>query len=232
MIIEITGVPGSGKTTIINQLIANPKNNCTLFSPELICQFLHMKIFPLFVKKIISDIFLVFILACNLFKYKEILFVGFLKVMQTNESLIFKLNIFRNIMLKIAGFEAGVTIFKKKRLLFDEGISHIPFNLADYTNFEQQTLTTSIKLLAGPYSNVNLLLIDHCQIDIVKRLKCRGHKRLLKGGYDCQKFVDTNHEIFELMNKNSDKYKWFCCWEPTSQGGINLLIESVKELKC
>ena len=109
MIIELTGVPGSGKSIVFNELRKELDNII----------FVTKKSFPL-------EILFIFSLLFNYSIYKKYIF--FIKmIFQSSNSFYHKINILRNTIIKLVLF----TKYNDKdgKYLFDEGVSHIPFNI-------------------------------------------------------------------------------------------------------
>ena len=63
-------------------------------------------------------------------------------------------------------------------VLFDEGITHIPFNLLDYQSERQGDVDEICRRLEGPLRQIHLALIVGGGVDLASRLLGRGHKRV------------------------------------------------------
>ena len=153
--VEITGQSCSGKTKFIEEeLILNTK-------------------FHAYRKNFIIKIFNFFVGVRYLgLERTKVLFSWSLK---ENASLFFKINIFRNAVLKFGNFKNLSTSTQDDLQLYilDEGVSHLPFLFLN-----TDTLKV-VDFISNELSRINVeLLKSPGQDTIEERLTLRGHKRL------------------------------------------------------
>ncbi|MCF6158844.1 MAG: hypothetical protein E3K32_09790 [wastewater metagenome] len=199
MIIEITGEPGVGKTTVLREIYDKIKSKPILFSDDLVLKHFKLNfIAPVFLRRILTDILLFLMFLPHFKKYKALLFSTIKGLKDTNESKRFKMNILRNTILKFGRFEFISKYFTQKIVLVDEGISHIPFNLIDYTgrrNIDPESIFTP---LATVVSQIKVIILHQKLINISHRLARRGHKRIKQGkDYSLEQFLHRNSQLVE-----------------------------------
>jgi broad-specificity NMP kinase len=186
MIIEVTGVPGSGKSTIYSKITGGDFSNITFIQNKF---------------NILNELFLFFFFFYKIlqtYRYFAILILIF----KTNNSFFHKVNILRNIMKKISKYMLYSN--KKKIYLFDEGISHIPFNLfVDNSNslLNRGEFIDIVQLLP----KVDALFIINVKKDLaISRLKNRGHKRMnLENDKESEIFIEKSSEVIEMIKMYS-----------------------------
>ena len=124
MVIEFTGIPGAGKSTIINGVFEKIGKPYFIIDIEAYIKALFLINLPCTLG---YDIMLLF----NFFRLKKedyVLMSESIKQLRENKnSLKHKINIFRNIFKKLVINRILHT--KDKYFLIDEGISHIPISL-------------------------------------------------------------------------------------------------------
>lgn len=182
-ILEVTGVPCSGKTTYINKVYPNE---------EVLLGGVPIEYNS--AKRVFYSVFLIFYSLIN----------GSLKLTQTwwlivkafeyNETLFAKMNALRNCMIKF-----GYMFFKKKNnpKLIDEGISHIPFILG----LEGKDIDAFITLFRQHLKKIKILFIQTPTGKTLEdRIISRGHKRL-RSAKDAQSFNDQNIRIAVYYEK-------------------------------
>lgn len=205
MIIEITGIPGVGKSTIIEKLKKEfSLNKKIVFDiKKYICKFEFLSN---------SLFFFDLILLCNFFKLKKqdliIFFESLKKILDSKNSFFNKINILRNCYKKIVIHR----ILQKNDSLFfvDEGISHLPFNLFvdGDSNFTQNELEV---FMSNNVYNDFILIVDSDDSIIKKRLENRGinnHRRLSTlTDKEIEHFLHHSRRIIELIKiKTNRKY--------------------------
>lgn len=208
MIIEFTGTPCSGKSFIIEKLLKKID-----FSVQV-------------VKKNKYDVFFNIFLF---FKYINLLNNGngklfLLKwVIVSKNKLFTKFRLIYNIVKKIVLYEHYNN--KKGIYIFDEGISHIAFNVFINQNTDDLDLD-KFSFLQRQLPLIDLIIIvKEKKNNILKRLKNRGHKRFKETPF----FVEKNVEIHEALvsyHKNSKNFLKIS----NSQNNINLEIQKLTKL--
>lgn len=182
MIIEFTGVPGSGKSTIFKEL----QN-----SSNLKVSFVENK------SNIFYDVYLFIYFMFNIFDTYRYIFV-LKKIFTTKNSLFHKLNICRNIIKKISKFY----IYKNKEgvYIIDEGISHIPFNLFVDSSNSKIISKEVIELLDKLPMTDYIIIIDVDYELSLKRLKQRGHKRIdFTNVYKMENFLEKTFFVKDIL---------------------------------
>ena len=184
MIIEITGVPGSGKSELYNLL----KKNQTLFK------------FPSDKNKNIFfefKLLLFFIYNYSLMNnFKSI----FKSIFKSKNSLFHRLNILRNTIKKFSLFH----YYHRKDgvYIIDEGISHLPFSLF-VDSYKKRILKSRVDLILNflPMPNI-LFIISASETIATERLKIRGHKRMqLLDKEKTDIFISKSYEVKKLIKK-------------------------------
>jgi broad-specificity NMP kinase len=202
-IIEISGVPGSGKTTFINNIKKILPKGWSVFpidSPSL----------PL-IGKLINKIKIIFYLFIFLlfeprFSYQIIIYISD-ALKNISETTYTKFYLFINILFKI-GHAYFINKFNNKNgIIIDEGLSHIPFNFLSYNsnhiNSDWIELMSFLKKLT---KNINLVIINTNKEEVKKRITNRGHKRLNKG-IELNTFIEMNFTLIKMIEDNS--YSFF-----------------------
>ena len=188
MIIEFSGIPASGKSTIINTLKNNTNYKFNVFN--------------------INDVLLFdIILLLNLFRLKfddyKIIKKSFDIVKNSKNSFFHKINIMRNVIKKFVIYRI---IEKKKDIyIIDEGIIHLPFILFVDINkkINENEVIDFIKLLKN--YNINLFVIDvedKILLDrVIKRGK-KGHRRIdFDNINNVKKFMKQSRVVLELLKQ-------------------------------
>mgnify|MGYP000745730965 CR=1 FL=1 len=191
MIIEFTGIPGAGKSTIIHKVFQKITNPCIVVDIEGYIKNLFFISLP---GTIGYDIMLLF----NFYRLKYtdyILMLKSIKQLQENKNALeHKINIFRNIFKKLV--INRILLSKNKCFIVDEGISHIPISLfVDiYTQINMSKAEAFYKYLP-PVNKVLLVDADH------KRLVERVIKRGEKGHARIDFSIKKNIELFMLQSR-------------------------------
>lgn len=184
MIIEITGVPGSGKSTLYNKVIDSNFENIKFIQNNF---------------NIWSELFLFFFFFFKIFQtYKYFSLLVF--IFKTNNSLFHKVNILRNIIKKISKY----FLYKNKKgiYVFDEGISHIPFNLFVDNSSSLLNRDELIKQVSFLPKIDILFMINVDKKLTISRLKNRGHKRMnLQNEKETLVFIEKSYEVQKMMKE-------------------------------
>ena len=193
MIIEITGVPGSGKSSIWR--ILEKKINKTKF--------------VLGYNNIFNEIQLLVFYLYNHENNNRYNFI-FSMILKSNNTLYHKLNIVRNVIKKIAIYSKYKD--KKKLYIFDEGVSHLPFNVfVDSSKKNTSNIEISNFINRIPTPDL-LLLINAGKKETTTRLKDRGHKRIdLSNDEKREVFISKSFivrdQVIKYYKNNNKKYK-------------------------
>jgi hypothetical protein len=197
MIIEITGIPGSGKSTVIEALRKNNINEKIIFDVRnFILKKYNLKTSSL----LLYDC----ILFLNLFKLKFSdwrLFLFILALIYRSANTKFnKLNILRNFFKKITIFRC---IENEPFIFFvDEGLCHLPFNIFvdEKDLFDFKELLSLIELI--PQSN-KVLVIDAPDNEILCRVISRGssvHRRMnFKSKHAIEQFLNQSRHVLNHL---------------------------------
>ena len=132
-IIEISGIPGSGKTSLLRMVRGELSDNMSIYDDgQFINNKITHKLFPVSILRRIGQLYILFIFSLSFFNYKHILQALTHSVWSIDCGLWIRLYIYYNIVLKFARYNYAMSSTPDKVFLFDEGITHIPFNLHDY----------------------------------------------------------------------------------------------------
>lgn len=182
--IEVTGIPGSGKTTYIKNNFVGAKVFEDAF-PESSSVW----------SKIFYSIFWSFrILIRQNISVPQLLWL-MQKAYSYDESLVNRINAFRHVFLKFAHqYQADNGL-----IVVDQGISHIPFVLELQ---DPRDIDRFIELFRSYLSQTKILFIDMpLDLDMLaKRLLARGHKRI-DTFQQAVAFVDRNARVATLYKE-------------------------------
>jgi hypothetical protein len=182
-VIEVTGAPGSGKTTFIKKEFENKE--ILAGGVPLSCG-IGMKIF--------YSLFLcVYAVVTKSITPKQFLWLV-KKSAKYNETLIVRLNALRNSTMK---FGTHFFLPNNDHKLIDEGVSHIPFIL----ELSDEDVDTFIRLFRRQLDKVTIVFITTPMKEVLmKRIATRGHKRVRQTN-DTEGFVNKNIRIAEYYKK-------------------------------
>jgi len=175
MIIEFTGIPGAGKSTIIKGIRELSLKDPVIFNVE---KYLRDRCLIKLPGTIGFDIILVF----NFYKLKKkdyILLSKSIRVLKKNKNKVKnKINIFRNILKKLVINRSIQN--KKDFFLIDEGVSHIPMSL--FVDINSEIVKSEVIDFFEILPKIDkLLLIDADDGSLIERVIKRGekgHKRM------------------------------------------------------
>jgi len=202
MIIELTGIPGSGKSTILQVLKNNLKEEKYVFNiPEYILGFSsHI---------IIYDFFL--LLYCFRLKFKDwkLLKIIVKLIFKSNNNLFIKINLVRNSYKKLV---INQLLQNTDRVFFvDEGLSHIPLNIFVNENINLSNNDLKVFLQSLEIKN-KILLIDANDKILLDRVLVRGqegHRRMdFTDELKVKKFMEHSRRVLEYL-KNHYEYILF-----------------------
>lgn len=201
MIVEITGAPGSGKTTLLHKIGNKNDINIVLFSDDLVLKRFKLDfITPNIIRRILSDTVLLLIFLRHFNNHKTFMRRTVSLLLNNREQVLTKLNVLRNIILKLGRFYFIEKNFVHEVVLVDEGISHIPFTLIDYSGKTKTDINLILEPLSALMSRVKVIIFDLGSIDIKRRLHIRGHKRIQnnkKTTSFLNKFAHLNNQVVE-----------------------------------
>jgi hypothetical protein len=199
MIVEITGIPGVGKSTLFAKASERIQNRVILFSEDMVLKRFnaHLLMNPL-LKRLIADLVLFATFLRHRDKYKEFLFIAAKTALSVKESLPFRLNIIRNLILKFGRYEFIRKTYQDQIIICDEGVSHIPFNLIDYSGRKRLDVEDVLRRLSSVLGKINVILLERDAHEVQQSLKQRGHKRVSKNSaYSLEQFVKYNHLLVQ-----------------------------------
>jgi hypothetical protein len=182
-VIEVTGAPGSGKTTWIK----------FHFSGECILLGSMPLSFGKIKRVFYSIVLSLYAVASRSISFKQTWWLV-KKAAIYDETLFSRVNALRNSMTKF-----GYHFFRQKYkvTLVDEGISQIPFLLG----LEREHVDCFIMLFRNHLGKNRIIFIDAPPKKILKaRIITRGHKRV-RTAKDAEGFVDRNVRIAEYYKK-------------------------------
>tara|TARA_B100000787_G_C16198685_1_gene302927 strand:+ start:6471 stop:7154 length:684 start_codon:yes stop_codon:yes gene_type:complete len=199
MIIEFTGIPGAGKSTIINGISELSLKIPIIFNVE---KYIRDRSFFKLPGTIGFDIILFF----NFYKLKRkdyLLLSRSLTVLKKNNNrILHKINILRNIFKKLV-----INRFiqnKKEYFLIDEGLSHIPMSL--FVDINSEIIKSEVIDFFKNLPKIDkLLLIDADDLSLIKRVTIRGgkgHKRIdFSKKENVVLFMSKSRDILDLLKQ-------------------------------
>ena len=147
-------------------------------------------LFPDSILRRIGQLYILFVFSLSIFNYKHILQALTHSVWSIDCGLWIRLYIYYNIVLKFARYNYAMSSTVDKVFLFDEGITHIPFNLRDYKSQNIIDIENTYSSFSNCLTNINLIVICAESPVIESRLRIRGHKRMIKDRLETHSFVE------------------------------------------
>jgi len=199
MVIEFTGIPGAGKSTIINGVFEKIGKPYFIIDIEAYIKALFLINLP---GTLGYDIMLLF----NFFRLKKedyVLMSESIKQLRENKnSLKHKINIFRNIFKKLVINRILHT--KDKYFLIDEGISHIPISL--FVDIDTEIDISKAEAFYKFLPQVEkVLLVDAEHESLVERVINRGEKGHTRIDFSSKKnielFMSRSRTVIEISKK-------------------------------
>ena len=188
MIVEFSGVPGSGKSTVIQKI-----KDESIFPQKSV--FIDNNF------SFLKDTFFIFYFFYIFqFQYKKL----FSLIYHSENSFLQKMNLLRNVIKKISRYFFYNR--KKEIYLFDEGVSHIVFNIfvdSSFKGIDKKEIEEVLQLLPLP----NLLICIEADKEIVlQRLEYRGHKRInFDDKVKVENFVTKTFYTYEVLKAYVEK---------------------------
>ena len=204
MIVELTGIPGAGKSTVLESLKSLHEKPLFVFN---IRDYIVRKSFLPLGGKVGYDLVLlghVFLLGSEEW---SVLKSAFLYVKKSSNSFFHKINILRNILKKLIIHRY---IEDRDEVFFiDEGISHIPFNIfvdvGDTLSHEE--VKGFLKLLPSVDAVLTIDAPDELLLTRVVQRGSEGHRRIdfnSKEKVAC--FMQQSREVLELLKMHFNGY--------------------------
>lgn len=199
MIIEFTGIPGAGKSTIINGVFEKIEKPYFIIDIEGYIKNLFFIRLP---GTIGYDIMLIF----NFYRLKKtdyVLMLKSVKQLQENKnSLKHKINIFRNIFKKLV--INRILLTKNECFIVDEGISHIPISL--FVDIDTEINISKAEAFYKYLPQVDkVLLVDAEHESLVERVIKRGEKGHKRIDFSIKKnielFMSKSRTVIEVSKK-------------------------------
>ena len=199
MIVELTGIPASGKSSVIEEISKLEYKKTVIFDIENYIKRVSLMYLPF---KIGYDITLLFyFFRLNVTDYRLLLESFKILIKQAGEKSE-KINIYRNIYKKLV--INRILQNKEEIFIIDEGVSHIPMSLFVNTNSKIKIAEVNSFLKILPRKN-KVLLVDADDSELIKRVLTRGlkkHRRMSSLNKDkVILFMKKSREILELFKK-------------------------------
>ena len=207
MIIELTGIPGAGKSTVLKSLKNLRDSEGFIFDIQ---NYILSRTFLPFHGKIGYE----FVLLTKIFLLKSedwlLLKYVFLLIKNSGNSFFHKVNIVRNTMKKLIIYR----YIKDSNTVFfiDEGVSHIPFTV--FVDIYKSMNSEKLKVLLELLPSVDfLLIIDAPDAILLERVIERGkegHRRIdfnSKEKVEC--FMQQSREVLELLKMHFSGYVYY-----------------------
>jgi AAA15 family ATPase/GTPase len=193
-IIEITGSPCSGKSTLLESIniLENNLSVQTIYgNPYAKNNILYLNIQKLFF------CFLGFYVTSN--PLRKFL-LG--KIYASESHFIHQFRLVLQTFLKFGRQSYLSKKISDKSLIVDEGISHIPFNLF----LTESDISIFISLLPNEYKKIKVYCLFESEALLYARLEKRGHKRVVNNEMAIKDFIKKNNAVYNLIGI---KYKHF-----------------------
>ena len=199
MIIELTGIPGAGKSTIISEIGKSKLAKPIVLNIEKYIRSISVLNIP---TKVGFDIMLFF----SFYKLKRVDYTILLRLIFYLDfkinSLFVSLNIYRNIYKKLVIHR--LIQAENKIFIVDEGLSHIPMSL--FVNINKKILKSDVinflKIL--PKAD-RVILIDVENEELIKRVLKRGskgHRRIdFTKTSNVYLFINKSREVAEILKQ-------------------------------
>ncbi len=197
MIIELTGIPGAGKSTILKHLSVKTVDPNVVFNVE--SYILKNSYFS-----IKGKFYFELLVFANLLKLKKedrILIRKSISLIQKSKNTLFhKVNIIRNIVKKLIIYRY---IQERDEIFFiDEGVSHIPFNL--FVDVKQKINVEELENFFYLLPRADrILVVDASDEILLQRVIERGkegHRRInFNSQEEVIRFMDYSRHVLEKI---------------------------------
>jgi broad-specificity NMP kinase len=202
MIIEVSGIPGVGKSSVIEKLIEENESSNVIFDVK---EYILKNCFFTFKNVFFYD--LILFLSFFLLKWKDVIVIYYscIFIIKDDNSIFNKFNILRNIIKKMIIHRYAIS--KDKIFFIDEGITHILFNLfvGNTKKYSEDVIISFLLRLPSPDK---ILIIDAPDDIIKKRIKDRGesgHNRIDFTKVDrFENFMNQSRKVIEIIKENSN----------------------------
>lgn len=177
-IVEITGVPGVGKTTLANALAKLCNDDWCVYSDEIILRRLGAAEIPDILARAISDLILFIYCLRAGGSGISLLIYAAQTLLRQGMPIGLKFRVFGNMMRKLGRTQYIQTRMSGLNVILDEGIGHIPFNLQSYDSDAMNDCVAGVYGMAKTLICKNVLVVlDESGVDECDRLLKRGHDR-------------------------------------------------------
>lgn len=195
-IVEITGVPGVGKTSLAQQWILDLP--CMVIcDAKWIRDQCNLKAYPKVLQNVLSECILISI-GLKTLGFRRVCLMA--KALAGSRWKITRsINVFRNIIKKFAIHYLAYRNTSSQLLLVDEGISHIPFIFAT-----SATECPDMVRCYYPHDTPIIVKIKDDHSEIERRLVRRGHS-LIGAKYSAKDFLILNLSASELQDDDLKK---------------------------
>jgi hypothetical protein len=224
MIIELTGVPGAGKSTILEKLKKAKETQGTIFDVQK--YILERSILPLKGKAgyelaLLSRIYLLTSGDWHLLKNV------FSVVRNSSNSLFHKVNILRNTLKKLIIYRYIAD--REERFLIDEGVSHIPLTV--FVDVGRKISGENVEAFLRDLPPVDLLLVvdapDDLLLERVIARGSKGHRRINFGSHeDVVAFMKQSRKVVECLKHHFDGHVYTNTLEDIDTDAIIKLLGS------
>lgn len=204
MILEVSGMPGVGKSTVIKKLLSESNINDKSIVFDI-------REYILKNKKVIFDSILYydFIILSKIYLLKKkdlfILRKSLPLTIRSENTFLNKINILRNVLKKIIIYRYAIN--KKQIFIIDESITHILFNLfvGNEKKYDRNKISLFHQILPLP----NKILIVDAPDNIIKsRILDRGedgHRRIdFSNQKRFQNFMSQSRNVIEVIKDNKN----------------------------
>lgn len=186
-IIEITGSPCSGKSTLLESINILDKNISVRtvygnpYAKNNVFYFNFQKLFFCFWGfYVTSNQLRTFLLG---------------KIYTSESHFIHQLRLVLQTFLKFGRQSYLSKKTSDKSILLDEGISHIPFNLF----LTESEISEYLSLLPEEYKKIKVYCIFESELLLCARLENRGHKRVANNEMAIKDFIKKNNTVYNLI---------------------------------
>ena len=205
IIIEITGTTGSGKTTLIRNIISNAKKErLKIATADVLIIGKH---FLSFIKgNILRSLIMDIIVVPYIFKkgnFKQISFYC-KNIFKSQDSIIVKLNTFRNVIKRMGIYYKLLKIRQNLDLdfiLLDEGLLHIAHNILVHEE-DKPDIKELNKFLDSVPLYDRIVLLNATSSYLISTIKERKHLRVSSENRSIINFINNANIVFNEIKQN------------------------------